>query len=315
MIVITGNYPRSENLIQKTRDFDRNRIDYTQLQNELEKEFHNFLQFQRSINPPFYSTGLFNYQDLIRPFSTFIENSYTNTLIRFEETNIFWRKLEVELNKTNHENPINRNFSKYLTEYLKINIMKDFNYLVSLPSPLTLTKYSSLSIKDSNNLLIEISIMIQEEWEKISNNKLALTFIEYTEVNDTQHLIEFFNKMNQINLDSNIKLFLFLKNKIKNIDMIDKIKADGISINFYSNPINNIKDLSIFNNFENVFLGIINTNTTLLEDLQKIRSFIEYFKKFYKYNVFITDDFYAELLPREVLDQKLENLIKNLILT
>ncbi|MCS7165286.1 MAG: hypothetical protein RMJ51_03285 [Candidatus Calescibacterium sp.] len=310
MIVIPGNYPRSERLIQKTRDFDRNRIEYKDLQKELEREFDEFLSFQELIGTPFYSTGLFNYQDLVRPFSVFIQNSQANTLVRFEETNVFWRKLEVTKPvKINEEN-----FDKFLIEYLRIDKMKNYNYLVSLPSVLTLTKYSNLEIEGSMELLTEISTKIIEKWHQISSKSINFAFLEYTEIQDVQYIVNFSLRLSQIDKNSKVRFFVFFKNRIDNIqENISKLKntnLSGMSINFYLNPLKKISDISMFNNFEYLFAGIINTNTTLIEDIEKVQDFIQHLRKSYRNNLCITDDFYAELLPREVMDQKIKNLLK-----
>lgn len=309
MITIAGNYPRSEELIQATRDFDRNRIDQYKLEQAYEKDFFDFLKLQEKLNFPFISTGLFNYQDLIRPFSIFIKNSIANTLLRFEETNVFWRKLEVSKIEIDEQN-----FDKYLAEYLKLDRMKNYNYLISLPSPLTLSKYSNLNIENSTELLTEIFIRITDKWN--SNNVMAFAFIEYTEIENLDKLITFSQKIKNISVDNkNTQLFLFFKNKIKNFKDIEKLSFDGISINFYTNPIKKIESDQNFqierlNSFKYLFAGIINTNTTRLEDTTKIQQFIDYIKTKYKNTLYITDDFYAELLPREIMDNKIINISK-----
>ncbi len=309
MITIAGNYPRSEELIQATRDFDRNRIDQYKLEQAYEKDFFDFLKIQEKLNFPFISTGLFNYQDLIRPFSIFIKNSIANTLLRFEETNVFWRKLEVSKIEIDDQN-----FDKYLAEYLKLDRMKNYNYLISLPSPLTLSKYSNLNIENSTELLTEIFIRITDKWN--SNNVMAFAFIEYTEIENLDKLITFSQKIKNISVDNkNTQLFLFFKNKIKNFKDIEKLSFDGISINFYTNPIKKIESDQNFqierlNSFKYLFAGIINTNTTRLEDTTKIQQFIDYIKTKYKNTLYITDDFYAELLPREIMDNKIINISK-----
>ena len=309
MITIAGNYPRSEELIQATRDFDRNRIDQYKLEQAYEKDFFDFLKLQEKLNFPFISTGLFNYQDLIRPFSIFIKNSIANTLLRFEATNVFWRKLEVSKIEIDEQN-----FDKYLAEYLKLDRMKNYNYLISLPSPLTLSKYSNLNIENSTELLTEIFIRITDKWN--SNNVMAFAFIEYTEIENLDKLITFSQKIKNISVDNkNTQLFLFFKNKIKNFKDIEKLSFDGISINFYTNPIKKIESDQNFqierlNSFKYLFAGIINTNTTRLEDTTKIQQFIDYIKTKYKNTLYITDDFYAELLPREIMDNKIINISK-----
>lgn len=309
MITIAGNYPRSEELIQATRDFDRNRIDQYKLDQAYEKDFYDFLKLQEKLNFPFISTGLFNYQDLIRPFSIFIKNSTANTLLRFEETNTFWRKLEVNKIEIDEQN-----FDKYLAEYLKLDRMKNYNYLISLPSPLTLSKYSNLNVENSIELLTEIFIRITDKWN--SNNVIAFSFIEYTEIENLDKLINFSQKIKNISVDNkNTQLFLFFKNKIKNFENIEKLNFDGISINFYANPIRKIESDQNFqienlNSFKYLFVGIINTNTTRLEDTIKIQQFIDYIKTKYKNTLYITDDFYAELLPQEIMDNKIINISK-----
>lgn len=297
MIVIPGNYPRSENLIQTTRDFERQRINHIQLNTELEKEFNNFLELQNKIKSPFISTGLFNYQDLLRPLTIIFQNSQANTLLRFEDTNMFWRKLEIN-SKINYEN-----LEKYFNQYLKIQNMKNYDYIVSLPSVITLSKYSNLKPEQASEIIIEISQIIQEKWQNISSKKLALCFIEYTHIQNLKTIIKFSEKLSL--LIKNYK-FIFFKNKIDDIQNLNKLQLDGISINFYKNHIKNFEKLNL--NFKYLFAGVINTNTTLIEDQLKIIEFINHLKNIYKAQIYITDDFCAELLPQNIMNKKLETL-------
>ncbi|MEN3015025.1 MAG: hypothetical protein ABDH21_03070 [bacterium] len=298
MIILAGSYPRSEKLIQATRDFDRNRISLKELKSLYNLELDNLIELQKKAECEFYSNGLFKYQDLLRPLCSFIDNCRAESLVRFEETNMFWRKIHIKKLDINPSN-----FSIYLEEYLDIGKMGQFNYLVSLPAPLTLRKYSNLKTETSIELISHIAQKLEQEWIKISQKSLILAFIEYTPVTKIKPIVDLCRRLQSLKSTK----FVLFKNKIQNYKDLEKLEVDGIGLNFYKNPIKQVEQINL-NKFQNLILGVINTNTTLLEDREKLIEFIEYVRKFYHGKIYLSDDFCAELLPQEVMNQKILNI-------
>lgn len=320
-IIIFSLYPKSEELIKKTRDFDRNRINESELDNHFNKDFLDFLNLQNQLNFHYYHNRMFKFKDLLRPFTLVLKNSQANTLIRFEETNTFWRKLEIS-----HFNIDYNNFETIFNKYLNLDyIIKNNNFfntkkiLITLPSIFTFYKYSNLNFDQINLLLTEF---IKNLISYLNSNKfnykenLAIILVEYLDFsyNKDFNLFEenfyYLNKLlNQLN-NENLELFYFTYSNIKS-SMLKLFSLDfkGISINFYKNNIEDI-DFNKLNKLNKLLLaGIISTESSLLENEEKIHNFINKINKYFNLNnIIFTVDFIPYLLPRNIMDNKLKNL-------
>ncbi|MCX7870243.1 MAG: hypothetical protein N2485_01525 [bacterium] len=316
-IVIPSLYPRSEELIKKTRDFDRNRITEKELEKYFDKDLSDFLNLQNNLNFSYYSTGMFKFKDLLRPFTLILKNSLANTLLRFEETNTFWRKLEIssfDFNYNNFEILFNQYFNlNYILNYLKG--LSNIN--ITLPSIFTFYKYSNLNFEQIILVLIELIKNLKNYLNdsKFNNENIIITLVEYLDFlypNDYNLFKENYNLLvkliDEINKE-NFKIFYFTYSNLnKVINEIFSLEVLGISVNFYRNNLNEID----FKKLENkkLLAGVISTESSLIENDQKI---IEFFNKISNYvninNLILTIDFIPYLLPRNIMDNKLKNII------
>ncbi|MGC8733888.1 MAG: hypothetical protein ACP5RD_02440 [bacterium] len=317
-IIINSLYPRSEELIKKTRDFDRNRINENELEEYFNIDFLEFLNLQNQLNFYYYYNGMFKFKDLLRPFTLILKNSYANTLIRFEETNTFWRKLEIS-----HFDIFYDNFEIIFNKYLNLDyLIKNISFsnskkiLITLPSIFTFYKYSNLNFEQINLLLTEfiknlLSYLNSNNFNYKENLSIILVeYLDFSYNKDLELFEENFrylnNLINQLNKE-NLELFYFTYSNLKNI-MLKLFSLDfkGISINFYKN---NIEDID-FNKLNKLLLaGVIYTESSLLETEDKIHSFINKINKYFDLNnIIFTIDFIPYLLPRNIMDNKIKNL-------
>ena len=86
-----GIYARSEELVQATRDLDRDRATAEAVEERREADMHSFLDVQRKARLEYLSDGLLNWQDIFRPFGEAARGLATGPLTRFLNTNTFFR--------------------------------------------------------------------------------------------------------------------------------------------------------------------------------------------------------------------------------
>jgi 5-methyltetrahydropteroyltriglutamate--homocysteine methyltransferase len=91
-----GIYPRSEALVQATRDLDRDRTTPAAVDEQVERDFRQFVDVQEQAGLSLISDGLLRWQDLFRPLAERAEGLTARPLTRFLDTNTFYRALLVE---------------------------------------------------------------------------------------------------------------------------------------------------------------------------------------------------------------------------
>jgi 5-methyltetrahydropteroyltriglutamate--homocysteine methyltransferase len=86
-----GIYARSEELVQATRDLDRDRTTAEAVEERREADMCSFLEAQREARLDYLSDGLLNWQDIFRPFGEAAQGLAAGPLTRFVNTNTFFR--------------------------------------------------------------------------------------------------------------------------------------------------------------------------------------------------------------------------------
>lgn len=94
--IIPGLYARSEALVQATRDHDRDRIDDAKLHEAQRRDAEALIGVQVEAGYTTLTTGQLTWQDPFRPFTTLIGNLDPDTLVRFLDTNTFYRRPDIE---------------------------------------------------------------------------------------------------------------------------------------------------------------------------------------------------------------------------
>lgn len=90
-----GIYPRSERLVQATRDLDRGRTTPEAVHDAFEQDRTDFLQLQRAANLDLVSDGLLRWQDLFRPLVDGSNGLEAQVLVRWFDNNSFFRAPQV----------------------------------------------------------------------------------------------------------------------------------------------------------------------------------------------------------------------------
>ena len=90
-----GIYPRSEVLVQATRDLERGRTSPEAVAEQEQRDFQELVSVQRAAGLSFLSDGMLAWQDLFRPLADAAEGLDARPLTRFLDTNTFYRAVLV----------------------------------------------------------------------------------------------------------------------------------------------------------------------------------------------------------------------------
>ncbi len=93
---VPGIHPRSEALVQATRDLDRGRTTSAAVAEQRELDFAAFVAAQEGAGLDLLSDGMLGWQDLFRPLVEAARGLDARPLTRFLETNTFYRAVLVE---------------------------------------------------------------------------------------------------------------------------------------------------------------------------------------------------------------------------
>jgi 5-methyltetrahydropteroyltriglutamate--homocysteine methyltransferase len=91
-----GIYPRSEALVQATRDLDRGRTTAATLVHQAERDLLELVAVQNDAGLSPLADGMLGWQDLFRPLAEAAEGLDARPLTRYLDTNTFYRAVLVE---------------------------------------------------------------------------------------------------------------------------------------------------------------------------------------------------------------------------
>ena len=90
-----GIYPRSEALVQATRDLDRGRTTADAVAEQRERDFRELVSVQRAAGLSLLGDGMLGWQDVFRPLAEAADGLDARPLTRFLDTNTFYRAVLV----------------------------------------------------------------------------------------------------------------------------------------------------------------------------------------------------------------------------
>jgi len=91
-----GIYPRSEALVQATRDLDRGRTTPEAVAEQRERDFRELVSVQQSAGLSLLGDGMLAWQDVFRPLAEAADGLDARPLTRFLDTNTFYRAVLVD---------------------------------------------------------------------------------------------------------------------------------------------------------------------------------------------------------------------------
>jgi 5-methyltetrahydropteroyltriglutamate--homocysteine methyltransferase len=116
-----GIYPRSEALVQATRDLDRGRTTPEAVEAQVERDFAELVAAQQAAGLDLLADGMLRWQDHFRPLLEAAEGLETGALTRFLDTNTFYRA------------------PRATSEAPKLSAPLDERYVAPLPAPRLVT--------------------------------------------------------------------------------------------------------------------------------------------------------------------------------
>jgi 5-methyltetrahydropteroyltriglutamate--homocysteine methyltransferase len=250
---VPGIYPRSEALVQATRDLDRARTTKEAVDEQVARDFEQFVSVQQDAGVDLLADGMLTWQDLFRPFLSEADGLATGALTRFLDTNTFYRAPHVENGQPQLEKPLDERYVAPLSG----------PRLVTLPSPFALSLGSGSSPKD----LAEA--VLKPELDSLDAELVVLSepFLARAEDPNVDGLGE---ALEALAGGPPLALQLTFGDASPLLRRgITELPVDGIGIDFYSTSAGDLPK-----SIDKLLLaGVVDARSSLLEDPREIASF------------------------------------------
>lgn len=288
-ISLNGKYPRSEKLIQATRDFEKGKLTSLFLEKFYSADYRELQRIQSGFTIK--TDGLLQWQDLLRPLSELIKNTEVDGLIRYFETNTFYRFLHFHSRKLN-------DLENWFKTFFK------FGNLAILPSPYFISRFSKgLELEEITQILSEIiSFLTTKGYEIFYLQEPALVYY-----NDKAIFRKFANCVKKLKKNTNGKKLIlntYFKEIGKMQDFLLSLEVDGIGIDFTFNDVKAIikngwnKDIGLL-------AGVLDTSNSLMESKDEVIHFVNIiFNELNPSFLLLSGSADFEFLPREIADKK-----------
>lgn len=302
-VLLPGLMPRGEALVRATRDFDRGRITGRELDEVRKSDVEDLRNLQEGF--PYLSGGLFNWQDLLRPFAEIVPGARVGGLKRFYETNTFWRVTEFPPDARENGSLSLEWVRKYF--FADGLFAEDEPMVFTLPFPFLFQSYSrDLSMSEITGLLAGVADRLDGFRNKV------LCFYEpgfgYLELTGEEKklAVEFIE-----DLTGRIETPVYVVTSFfplgNSADFFFDLPADGFGVDLYANSLDEV--LRGFPAGKVLLAGVANTDSTLIEPVEGLRKLIGGIGAELPLDlVYLTPSGPAELLPRSVLEAKVGNL-------
>src|SRR5256714_3703807 len=132
-----GIYPRSERLVQATRDLDRGRTSEEAVDEQVERDLAELVAVQQEAGLDLLADGMLRWQDLFRPVLEASDGLEPGPLTRFLDTNSFYRAPTATSGEPRLREPLDERYVAPLPG----------PRIVTLPSPYALAQGTGIPAK------------------------------------------------------------------------------------------------------------------------------------------------------------------------
>jgi 5-methyltetrahydropteroyltriglutamate--homocysteine methyltransferase len=250
-----GIYPRSEALVQATRDLDRGRTTQEAVDDQVERDLAELVSAQQAAGLDLLSDGMLRWQDHFRPLLEAADGLETGALTRFLDTNTFYRTPKATTATPKLSQPLDERYVAPLPG----------PRLVTLPSPFALAHGTGIPPKvmaegvltpaldglDAELVVLAEPFLAREEQAKLDDLAEALTVLAggpklalWLEFGDAKTVLE---------------------------QGAADLPVEGLGIDFYAT---HLEDLP--RGFDKLLLaGVVDARSSVPEEPREIAAFVE----------------------------------------
>lgn len=250
-----GIYPRSEQLVQATRDLDRGRTSREAVDEQVERDLAELISVQQQAGLDLLTDGMLRWQDLFRPLLEASEGLETGALTRFLDTNTFYRAPHATTATPKLPAPLEERYVAPLPG----------PRLVTLPSPFALSQGTGVPAHTiAENVLKPLVDALDAELVVLAEPFFGRE--EATSVSELEQALS--------SLAGGARLALqltFCDARVPLEQGLGELPVDAIGIDFYGTHLSDVPK-----GFDKLLLaGVIDARSSTLEDPRELALFAE----------------------------------------
>jgi 5-methyltetrahydropteroyltriglutamate--homocysteine methyltransferase len=249
-----GIYPRSEALVQATRDLDRGRTTQEAVDELVERDLAELVSVQQEAGLDLLADGMLRWQDVFRPLVEAADGLDKGALTRFLDTNTFYRA------------PSAANMTPTLAEPL------NGGYIAPLPGARLVTLPSPFALAQGAGLVPQVVAegVLKPQIDALDAELVVLEepFLARAENFDVGSLGEALEKLAG---GPKLALWVTFGNAEKLFDQgLADLPVDAIGVDFYATRANAVPE-----GFDKVLLaGVLDARSSVLEEPSEIAAFV-----------------------------------------
>jgi 5-methyltetrahydropteroyltriglutamate--homocysteine methyltransferase len=250
-----GLYPRSEALVQATRDLDRGRTTPEAVDEQVERDLAELVAVQQQAGIDLLADGMLGWQDVFRPLVEASEGLETGALTRFLDTNTFYRAPNATTAEPKLREPVGDRYIAPLPG----------PRLVTLPSPFALAQGTGLKPKVLAEGVLKPQLDVLEA-------ELAVLEEPFLARDEQASLSDLAEALEALSGGPKLALWLTFGNAQRLLgDGLGDLPVDAIGVDFYATPAS-----AVPTEFGKLLLaGVLDARSSVPEEPREIAGFVE----------------------------------------
>jgi 5-methyltetrahydropteroyltriglutamate--homocysteine methyltransferase len=282
-----GIYPRSEALVQATRDLDRGRTTEAAVAEQFERDFHQLVEVQEQAGLDLVSDGMLRWQDLFRRLAEAADGLEARPLTRFLDTNTFYRALLVE-------------GKPRLRAPLPAPELAPGRWLATLPSPYALSRAAG-GHAHPQALAADVLAPQMEAW---ADAGCALFVLSEPFLARGGEVAEALAALTELPDRVPLALQLVFGDASRILDDLAEAPVAAVGVDFYLTPLDAVPE----DYPREILAGVVDARSSALEEAAEIGRFTEQIQERKPAGISLVPNGDLQFVPEVIARQKLVRL-------
>jgi 5-methyltetrahydropteroyltriglutamate--homocysteine methyltransferase len=280
-----GIYARSEELVQATRDLDRGRTSPEAVDEQFERDLKELVRVQEEAGLDPIADGMLRWQDLWRALADATEGLTARPLVRFLDTNTFYRAVLVE-------------GTPRLAEPLPAPDLPEGRWLGTLPSPYCFSR-AAAEEADASALARDVLAPQLEAWAAAGCALVVLD--EPFLAREPEGIDGLADALAELPRPFPIHLRLPFGDAGPLFGKLAELPVDGIGIDFYATSVEAVPA-----EFPKTILaGVVDARSSALEEPEEVARFVEALRERHPVDVELVPNGDLQFVPEAIARRKL----------
>ncbi len=304
--LLTGSFPRSDELIEATRAYDRKRLEGEALQAAYTKDARAVVDLQVKAGLAHVDDGLLNWQDLLRPLAEALPGVKLAALTRWYDNNTFYRKPILTQPIAGGASISDR---YYRTEVLP----RGKSWRAVMPGPYTFSRLSEdKNYGNPRDVILDVSKVLARQARHLQSRGFG--FIQISEPSlttdppdrDTQHVLEGALASIVRGLEAKTLLHTYFGDPTALLDFLLDLPTSYLGLDFQQVSLDALAHRD-FN--RGLVVGLMDARNSPVESPRELVEFARQVQdKVAPRDLLLAPNAELEFLPRWVAEAKLEAL-------